>query len=280
MMSRMRLTKLRPDEVSKLTEREIKTMPEFRYSITRRRPTPEEIAKGESDGEWKVRIVSKDLKCKKKKPAEFTHSKVPSTSDFRLLCAFTNLEEFEVWMTDFKCAFLQSFDWEESKWRVIKIWDPDTKQLGFYLCCGVVYGDQEGSAEWKATLSYRLIEMGFVEIKNAESVYYHKAWGIRMSVHVDDPLITFDKSILDYARVHTKSMCFLHHRELDYIDIKSNFPRFALGKNRNSISYRKFNFLENPTPWRRKSFRNLGFLPAFSVACFEFLNFARKFDFL
>jgi hypothetical protein len=85
MMSRMRLTKLRPDEVSKLTEREIKTMPEFRYSITKRRPTPEEIVKGETDGEWKVRIVSKDLKCKKKKPAKFTHSKVPPTSDFRLL---------------------------------------------------------------------------------------------------------------------------------------------------------------------------------------------------
>jgi hypothetical protein len=232
-MREMRLTSLTQQEIDRLTPQEIKSMPEFRYSITRRRPTPEEVALGEADGEWKARIVSKDLKCRFKKPVENTHSKVPSTSDFRLLVASTNLIDFEVWASDFKCAYLQSFKWARREWRVIKLWDPDTQQWGYFTCCGVVYGDQEGAAEWKNTLTTRLLEMGFVEIQNAESMYYHKAWGIRMSVHVDDPFMTFDKSVPDYAKVRDNFMALMEDKfvlkgwkqllpgvELDYLSMR------------------------------------------------------------
>ena len=200
-MLEMGLTPLSEQPVSELTQDQIKRMPEFRHSVTGRRPTPAEVALGETAGEWKVRIVSKDLKCKFKKPVESTHSKVPSISDFRLLVAFTDLVNFEVWASDFKCAYLQSFKRMRREWRTVKLYNPDTKEWEYHTCCGVVYGDQEGAAEWKDTLTTGLKSMGFVEIQNAESMYFHSEWGIRTSVHVDDPFMTFDKRKPDYVAI-------------------------------------------------------------------------------
>ena len=40
---------------------------------------------------------------------------------------------------------------------------------------------------------YLVEEMGFKEGVNAKSVYLHKEKGIRISMHVDDPIIVFKK---------------------------------------------------------------------------------------
>ena len=92
------------EEIAKLSQAEIKHMHQFRYSYTRRRATPEELKAGVKVGIWKCRIVSKDLKVRFKRPMTETHSKVPSTSTFRLLVAATNLKDFEVWVPSPFCV--------------------------------------------------------------------------------------------------------------------------------------------------------------------------------
>ena len=245
-MLEMRLTPVSGPEVQALSEKQIKGMHQFRYSYTRRRATPEELAQGAEVGIWKCRIVSKDLKVRHKRPVEATHSKVPSTSGFRLLVAATNLNDFEVWVTDFKCAYLQSFKSGEP--RMIKVWNPIAKRWDFYWCSGVVYGDQSGAAEWKHTLAATLTgaaflkcrgeqsgngQSGFHEVQNEESMYYHQGWGVRISIHVDDPFCTIDKRLPDFEQNKKEFMAAMEasfilkgwkqlttENEIDYLSIR------------------------------------------------------------
>jgi hypothetical protein len=81
--------RLRPIDSSTLSDRDKKSAHELRHSVTRKRPTPEQLAAGE-EGKIKDRIVSKDLKCRNQKPAADTHSDVPPLSAFRLMLAPVN----------------------------------------------------------------------------------------------------------------------------------------------------------------------------------------------
>jgi len=55
---------------------------------------------------------------------------------------------------------------------------------------GVIYGMQEGGADWHNTLAYRLTtELGFKEVSNMESVYHHPEKELTIPCHVDDPLV-------------------------------------------------------------------------------------------
>jgi hypothetical protein len=75
--------------------------------------------------------------------------------------------------------------------------------------------------------------MGFVELMNQESMYYHKEKGIRMSIHVDDPFIVFDKLIKDYVKIRNAFKAELESKfvlkgwtqllagvELDYLSMR------------------------------------------------------------
>ena len=75
----------------------------------------------------------------------------------------------------------------------MKIKDPATGKMTFYWQTGPIYGGQTGGAEWYETIrAYLKKNMGFTESLNAPSTYSNGT--IRISKHVDDPIIIFKKS--------------------------------------------------------------------------------------
>ena len=54
---------------------------------------------------------------------------------------------------------------------------------------GDIYGGQTAEVSWKNHRTHVLVvKGGFIECKNMESIYYHPGRGIKMAIHVDDPL--------------------------------------------------------------------------------------------
>ena len=92
---------------SKLTEEMKKTALELRYTMSRKRPTDDEIKAGNTNGKLKARLVAKDLKCIHKLPKEQTYAPVPELSAFRLLMAAFDADTDRVSTTDFDTAYLQ-----------------------------------------------------------------------------------------------------------------------------------------------------------------------------
>ena len=70
---------------AKLTPMQKKAALECRFSITRKRVTPEQAEKGIKKGTLKARLVAKDLKTKRKLPEEETYAGVPGQEAWRLI---------------------------------------------------------------------------------------------------------------------------------------------------------------------------------------------------
>ena len=91
---------------------------------------------------------------------------------------------------DFDVAYLQSNKFTSGKLVLIVYRDPFTNELVYEWLIGVIYGMQSGAFEWKDTLSNHLTsEMGFVEVRNMESMYHNPETLTSISCHVDDPLV-------------------------------------------------------------------------------------------
>jgi len=188
-----RLKKLTDQQLSELTEQMKKKAMSMRYAFTRKRPTLEEAAEGKL-GRLKVRIVAKDLKVRRRLPKTDTYSPTPPLEGFRMIIGYFDSDTEELWTADFHTAFLQADDWDEKKWIVVKLFDPQTREWTFYHMTGPVYGQQTGSHDWYDTGSdYLEKQMGFKESYNAPSTYFHPQKRIRISMHVDDPCIVFQK---------------------------------------------------------------------------------------
>jgi len=174
---------------SKLTEEMKRTALELRYTMSRKRPTDDEIRAGNTKGKLKARLVAKDLKCIHKLPEEQTYAPVPELSAFRLLMAAFDAEIDRVSTTDFDTAYLQ-------------VPNSDTKLLGKIKCpwtgewiyvdiMGVVYGMQIGGQKWLEEIEGTLTSEPFnmTKIENNNSVYINTEKGITVCCWVDDPII-------------------------------------------------------------------------------------------
>ena len=147
-------------------------------------------------GVAKARLAAKDPKVIKKKAKTMTYSPTPSAEAFRLVVASTKYKQgHKLSSSDFDVAFLQSFKWKDGKLVLISYYDAFLGHDVYEWISGVIYGMQEGGADWHNTLAYRLTtELGFKKVRNMESMYRHSEQQLTIPCHVDDPLI---KSVTD-----------------------------------------------------------------------------------
>ena len=174
----------------KLTETQKAGAKKCRMSYTQKRPTPEEKEQG-LVGKYKARLVCMDLKVIHTLPKEVTYSPTPTAESFRLVVASVDVNKGDnLSATDFDTAFLQAQEWADDRLLLICYLDEFTGEWMYEWIDGVIYGMQEGSRDWKDTLCFRLVhDLGFKEVKNMQSVYYHTEKQITIPVHVDDPLV-------------------------------------------------------------------------------------------
>ena len=145
-----------------------------------------------------------------------------------LLNTSVDTETEEVCTIDFTTAYLQADGWARSEWMLVRLKCPRTGEITWYWMTGPIYGLQTGGHDWYTTgRKYLTDAMGFTEGKNVPSTYaidtsrfskeeraattaeqtgdtdcaskekiqllsYLKQ--IRISMHVDDPMIVFKKS--------------------------------------------------------------------------------------
>ena len=223
-----RLVRLTDEELKGVSEYDKKKALWLRYAFTKKRPTIEDAESGK-DGARKCRIVCKDLKVIRKLPKVQTYSPTPSADAFRLLLASVDTETEEVCTIDFTTAYLQADGWKRSEWLLVRLKCPRTGEITWYWMTGPIYGLQTGGhdCQWYTTGRKYLTEvMGFAEGKNVPSTYAIDTSGlsnderaattaeqigdttdpadrpltlsytkqIRLSMHVDDPMIIFKKS--------------------------------------------------------------------------------------
>jgi hypothetical protein len=100
--------------------------------------------------------------------------------------------------------------------------------------CGLLelynYGEQTAAKCWKVELSdYLCKQMGFTESKNMPSMYLNEEKGIKISVHVDDPLVVCDRSKNQKEWFYNKLKEHFRYKEittlekgveLDYLSIR------------------------------------------------------------
>ena len=190
--------RLVPVDESTLTEHQKKHALELRMAMTWKRPTPEQTAaateeevQSDTAGTLKGRLVAKDLKAINKLPAALTFAGVPELAAVRLILAATDAKKHRVSTTDFDTAYLQTPEDDRKDWILTKRMCPYLNKWVYEMCTGNIYGKQVGAKVWKDKVHKDLTsaDFGFIEIQNTHSLYYHPARDIKLSMHVDDPLV-------------------------------------------------------------------------------------------
>ena len=179
------LSKRQAVRITDPTDEEKKTAKYCRWVYTQKRPTPEEIAEGKP-GRDKARLVATDLKSKSRLLQHEIYAAVPPLHILRIMLANHEPGVTRWCSTDFETAFLQS---QGGGFIVICFIEPETGQLEFWRINGVIYGMGDAPKAWKETFVKVMEDLGFTEVKNAPSVFYHEERRITIANHVDDPLI-------------------------------------------------------------------------------------------
>jgi hypothetical protein len=182
------------------TEAQKKNALACRYSFTQKRPTQEQIALNE-EGTIKARIVAKQLKCIYQLAHAVVHADVPGISAVRLVLALIDLNKHRISTNDYVTAFLQAHGYPEGVRVLVCLPDPVTGELEYFWCSGVIYGMQDAAKAWKDTVGTHLGTIGFVELKNAPSIYVNASRRIIMCCHVDDPMV-ISESAEDEEWIH------------------------------------------------------------------------------
>ena len=188
---------IKTPEGVKAINKELTEMTTRRFDFNR--PVPEHLKKTamearlvcnhKRDLSAKARLVIKDLKRRRQVDARKTYAAVPGQYGIRLLVAATNKKGHIKSTTDLVTAYLQSEEWDEGSWMLIKYRDPFTEEWVYVWLRGEVYGLQTAGSSWKKSLVNRMVMKGhFVEIRNQENMYYHPVRKVLVAVFVDDPL--------------------------------------------------------------------------------------------
>jgi len=93
---------------------------------------------------------------------------------------------------DISQAFLQSIEFTEEEQRYVKVFDPVTGKMRYFLQLRPLYGEPSAPVRWESTLASFLTApeseggLGFVRGSNDRSVYYHPVRKFAVLVYVDD----------------------------------------------------------------------------------------------
>ena len=196
------MIKRRLQPATNLTDAQKKGALRMRYSITQKRVTPEQQRMGITEGDYKARLVAMDIKSKRLVDPDKVYAPVPGIMAFRLLLGTCDPDHDVLSTTDFVTAYLQADGWEEDMWILVCLVDPRTGETLFYWLTGPVYGGQESGCDWGITRTDRICrKMGFIQSKNAPSIYFHPVRKIKVPVHVDDPFV-ISKQMSDTVWFH------------------------------------------------------------------------------
>ena len=151
------------------------------------------------DGTVKVRLVAKDLKCKRFVDTSESYAGVPSLKAFRLILAAR--AGYHLSSADLITSYLQADDFADGEYIVLKFWHPIKEEWVYVKSRGYIYGCIPAGAAWQQTYREWMLSIGFTECENATSIYIHKARGTIVSTFVDDPAI-WSKTKADEAWFH------------------------------------------------------------------------------
>ena len=152
------------------------------------------------DGAIKVRLVAKDLKCKRFVDTADSYAGVPAIKVVRMILAARAGDRIS--SADLITSYLQADDFEEGESLLLKFWHPLLKKWIYKWSRGWIYGCITAGAAWQKTYREWMLSIGFVECQNATSIYHHKQRDMIVSCFVDDPIM-FAKTAADETWYHT-----------------------------------------------------------------------------
>ena len=151
------------------------------------------------DGSMKVRLVAKDLKCKRFVDTADSYAGVPAIKVVRMLLAARAGDL--VSSADLVTSYLQADNFDNGESLLLKFWNPLLKEWVYKWSRGYIYGCITAGAAWQKTYREWMLSIGFVECQNATSIYHHKERDMIVSCFVDDPIM-FAKTAEDETWYH------------------------------------------------------------------------------
>ena len=99
------------------------------------------------DGTVKVRLVAKDLKCKRFVDTSESYAGVPSLKAFRLILAAR--AGYHLSSADLITSYLQADDFADGEYIVLKYWHPIKEEWVYVKSRGYIYGCIPAGAAWQ-----------------------------------------------------------------------------------------------------------------------------------
>ena len=187
-LGEMEKRRFMPDGERAITEDDMRNALACRLVITEK-----------EDGSMKVRLVAKDLKCKRFVDTADSYAGVPSIKVVRMLLAARAGDLIS--SADLITSYLQADDFDSGESLLLKFWNPLLKEWVYKWSRGYIYGCITAGAAWQKTYREWMLSIGFVECQNATSIYHHKERDMIVSCFVDDPII-FAKTAEDETWYH------------------------------------------------------------------------------
>ena len=101
------------------------------------------------DGTVKVRLVAKDLTCKRFVDTSESYAGVPSLKAFRLILAAR--AGYHLSSANLITSYLQTDDFDDGEYTVLKFWHPIKEQWIYVQSRGYIYGYIPAGAVWQQT---------------------------------------------------------------------------------------------------------------------------------
>ena len=175
-LGEMEKRRFMPDGERAITEDDMRNALACRLVITEK-----------EDGSMKVRLVAKDLKCKRFVDTADSYAGVPSIKVVRMLLAARAGDLIS--SADLITSYLQADDFDSGESLLLKFWNPLLKEWVYKWSRGYIYGCITAGAAWQKTYREWMLSIGFVECQNATSIYHHEERNMIVSCFVDDPII-------------------------------------------------------------------------------------------
>jgi hypothetical protein len=130
---------------------------------------------------------------------DFSHyAHVASLTTFRSLCFRHDRKLRTMGAIDITTAFLQSDPYDTSEpQRFIKLKDPRTGVLRYYLLLTPMYGQRSAPVRWENTIAPWLISEGLVRGENEPCAFYRKSDDLTVLLYVDDLIADGDAAVVE-----------------------------------------------------------------------------------
>jgi hypothetical protein len=130
----------------------------------------------------------------------------------------------KVAMVDVTTAFLQSTKFKKGKVKFLKVKNPITGQMMFFIQYGPLYGERSAPMKWENTIAPFIESLGFIRDKNDPCVFHHPTTDMIVLLYVDDIYMDGLSKDVDtfYEQLSTRFECkpiqvLKENEPLDYL---------------------------------------------------------------